>query len=229
MIMPVPYYADPYVTLYHGDCADVAPNVGPFPVMVTDPPYALGSQRSEWSATAGVAIGLRECVKRINRKGAALVMTTSSGRGIEFTQGAMGKRLPFNRVLAWHKGGSTKCAAAGPWRWDLALVLAFGRATFGRPMMANGSSLFSNDGYNYGTIQETGHPAALDLALGRWLVSPWMDTGETIFDPFAGSGAFLIAAKQLGMKAVGVEIEEKYCEVIAKRLAAQSAPAKVPA
>jgi len=214
-----PYYSDALVTLYHGDCAEVAADIPKVGLMVTDPPYALGSQRSEWSATAGVAIGLRECVKRVDKRGAALVMTTSSGRGIEFTQGAMGTRLPFNRVLVWHKQG-TGSRAAGPWRWDVALVLAFGRATFGKE--STDSSVYANDGYNHGEIVATGHPSTLPVALARWMVRPWVEERPTLLDPFAGSGSILVAAKVYGIPAIGIEIEEKHCETIARRLSAKA-------
>lgn len=216
-----PYYSDSSVTLYHGDCGELARHIPKVGLMVTDPPYALGSQRAEWSATAGVAIGLRECVKRVDKKGAALVMTTSSGRGVEFTQGAMGTRLPFNRVLVWHKAGSGS-RAAGPWRWDTALVMAFGRTTFGRETFD--SSVFQNDGYNHGETLLWKHPAALPVALARWMLRPWMNEPITMFDPFAGSGSILLAAKVYGIKAIGIEIDEKHCETIARRLSAEAAP-----
>lgn len=227
MTAPSPYYSDEFVTLYHGDCADVAPHVGRFGLMVTDPPYALGSQRSEWSATAGVAIGLRESVKRIDRKGAALVMTTSSGRGVEFTQGAVGKRLPFNRVLVWLKHGGT-CRASGAWPWDTAMILAFGRATFGRPIIGS-SSVFDSDGYNPADVREYGHSCPLPIHLCRWMLTPFaaLDDPPVVFDPFAGSGAILATAKLLGMKAVGVEIDKAHCEAIARRLSGVSTVGKV--
>lgn len=62
------------------------------------------------------------------------------------------------------------------------------------------------------------HPTQKPLALLRELVSLFTDPGDLILDPFMGSGTTLRAAKDLGRRAIGIELEEKWCEVAAKRL-----------
>jgi len=64
-----------------------------------------------------------------------------------------------------------------------------------------------------------GHPCPKPVALFRWLTDQLSDANETILDPFMGSGTTLRAAKDLGRKAIGIEIEERYCEIAAKRMA----------
>jgi DNA modification methylase len=62
------------------------------------------------------------------------------------------------------------------------------------------------------------HPCPKPLELFKWLVKCASEEGETVLDPFMGSGTTLRAAKDLGRRAIGIEIEEKYCEIAAKRL-----------
>lgn len=63
-----------------------------------------------------------------------------------------------------------------------------------------------------------GHPCSRAYSHMEFLVRWWSEPEETVFDPFMGSGTTLVAAKNLGRKAIGIEIEEKYCEIAAKRL-----------
>ena len=62
-----------------------------------------------------------------------------------------------------------------------------------------------------------GHPTVKPVRLMRWLVRLVTPPGGTVLDPFMGSGTTLVAAKNLGRKAIGIEIEERYCEIAAQR------------
>jgi hypothetical protein len=202
-----PYYQQDDVTIYHGDCREILPTFLKVPLIITDPPYALGSTRQEWNATAAVGIGLHEAAKCIGPDGALLAFTTSSGRGIEYTLGAVGKTLPFNRLLIWHKAlHSSK--AAGPWKWDLVSILAFGRATFS---VAHQSSLISTAEPRMGRE----HPAQVPRDVANWLYLPFLGG---CCDPFMGSGRLLEPAVRVGAPVVGIDIEEKWCELAVRNL-----------
>ena len=68
------------------------------------------------------------------------------------------------------------------------------------------------------------HPTQKPERLMRWCIGKSGSTGGTILDPFMGSGTTLLAAKNLGRKAIGIEIEEKYCEIAARRLQQEVLP-----
>jgi site-specific DNA-methyltransferase (adenine-specific) len=207
-----PYYTDHSITIYHGDCREVVPGLPMKPsLVITDPPYALGSTRHEWNATAAVGIGLYETAKRLSKDGAMLVFSTSSGRGMEYTLGAIGKTLAFNRLLVWRKASSSK--AAGPWQWDLVTIMAFGRATFG---LATQSALIES-------VEPRGkreHVSQVPSDVAEWLYRPFEQEGRLLLDPFMGSGRLLEPAVMARHRVVGVEIEERYCELAVKRLCA---------
>lgn len=207
-----PYYTDEHVTLYHGDCREVIPDLGPVDVVLTDPPYAIGGAKAEWKVTSSVAVGLHLAARQTKREGAMLAFTTSSARGMEFTLGAVGGALPFNRVLAWHKE-FVRSRVAGPWRWDLVLILAFGRASFGRPEY---SSVYRSTGP--AAPPDGVHPAELPDGMADWLYRPFAERQPVVLDPFCGSGQLLIPAARAGHTAIGIEIDEKHCELAARRL-----------
>ena len=65
---------------------------------------------------------------------------------------------------------------------------------------------------------EMEHPTPKPEQVMRWLVTQSTEIGDLVLDPFMGSGTTLVAAKNLGRRAIGIEIEERYCEIAAKRL-----------
>jgi DNA modification methylase len=207
-----PYYSDAAVTIYHGDCRDVLPQLPEVPLVLTDPPYAIGGARAEWKVTASVGTGIHLAAQKVSKGGAMLCFTTTSGRGMEFTMGAVGNVLPFNRLLIWHKR-FVRSRVAGPWRWDLVAIMAFGRASFGRP---EHSSLCTSAGDAHRPADDTGHPAEVPVGVADWLYSPF--DADVVLDPFMGSGSLLLPAYRAGKRAIGIEAEERYCELAANRL-----------
>lgn len=206
-----PYYERDGITIYHGDAREILPTLPKVGLVLTDPPYAIGAGRGEWSATAAVAIGLHEAAKRVEKGGALVAFTTTSGRGIEFTQGAIAGKLPFNRLLFWLKTGG-RSRAISPWSWDSVAIMAFGSAPSGR--MGESSAYVTAADYS----RTSGHPAELPDGLAAWLYAPF-DRDELItVDPFMGTGRLLEPAARIGRRVIGIEIEERYCEIAVNRL-----------
>lgn len=212
-----PYFECEGVKLFHADARDVLPDLPKVGLVLTDPPYAIGAGRGEWSATAAVAISLHEAAKRVEKGGALVAFTTTSGRGIEFTQGAIAGKLPFNRMLTWSKVGG-RSRAISPWLWDSVAILAFGSAPSGR---TNTSSTFVSPA-DY--ARHSDHPAELPDGLAAWLYAPFDREGITVVDPFMGSGRLLEPARTSGRNVIGIDVEERYCEFVAKRFSAPPEP-----
>jgi 23S rRNA G2445 N2-methylase RlmL len=130
-----PYFSQGSLVIYHGDAREVLENFSPVDLVITDPPYAVGAGNGEWAATASVAIALNLAAKLVRKGGALLAFSTTSGRGMEFTRGAVGKALAFNRLLLWHKVDS-RSRVAGPWQWDAVAIMAFGVHPLAMPRRA---------------------------------------------------------------------------------------------
>ncbi len=205
-----PYYQDDSVTIYHGDCREMLPQVlaehGAFDLVLTDPPYSTNRAESEFAASGNIAV----CLHMASQMAPVMaVFGTSSGRGIEFLRSSI-RSLPHNRVLAWHRT-YVNSPASGPWRWDLVLIHVFGKGTFGRPLWP---SLIQTDG-TQALANETGHRSPVPTSVMEHIYRPFAP--GLVLDPFAGAGATLLAAAVLGGRGVGIEIDERYCEVAAKR------------
>lgn len=212
VMSPEPYYQDDSVTIYHGDCREILPEIEA-DVLVTDPPYGMdfvAARRGDgWNSRwAGVKIAgdgttaARDWV--VERWGArpALVFGTwkvPAPAGVRET-------------LVWDKVVSTGMGALDiPWRpsWESIYVLGHGFTgrrdhgvlRFSLPTLAPERKI---------------HPTSKPVELMRYLITRCPD--GVILDPFMGAGTTLRAAKDLGRKAIGIEVEERYCAAAVDRL-----------
>jgi DNA modification methylase len=208
-----PYYADASVTIYLGDSLEILPTLEA-DVVVTDPPYGISWRRGVNHARASKAhTGIRNDQDTSARD--AALEATSSIPAVVF--GSFYAPFPANlkQVLVWSKPadagvvGSTTgfrrdvepVFLVGPWpqrpvRWSAVL----------RPG-ANGIAAVAT---------ETGHPHTKPIGLMRDILSKC--PAGVVLDPFMGSGSTLRAAKDLGRRAIGIEIDERYCEIAAARM-----------
>lgn len=215
-----PYYNHAGITIYHGDCREVLPAVpGGAHLMLTDPPYGLGlgtdnvqtqdashlGKKSYLSYQDSYENFVAEIVPRLN------LCIDATPRAAVFTGPHIHEQRKPNAI-----GGVWFPCAIGRTAWgskNFLPVLLYGippNAGQHRPTVfyqANIEPRLCDD-----------HPCVKPLNWMKWLVALGSSEGETICDPFMGSGTSLRAAKDLGRKAVGIEIEEKYCEIAARRL-----------
>lgn len=200
----VPYYSRDGITIYHGNCADIigALDVG---VVITDPPYGIGT----WSSSGGNSISSDEA-NSIN--GWDVVPPPELLRAIVSKS---------KRSIVW--GGNYVCGALGPWRtplvWDKAIRgMHFADGEIAWTNFDNGSlRIFNLPAAASDARGSRSHPTQKPVALMRWCILQAASEG-VILDPFMGSGTTLVAAKLDGRNAIGIDINERYCEIAARRL-----------
>ena len=183
-----PYYEDGSVTIYHGDCMELMPVAG---VLVTDPPYPNN---------AGYFDGSVEVARILLSKwdSDAIVFWSELERPM--------LPAPLVAVHVWHRTNVNGRPYEPAYQFALD-----GKKR--RSEVMRHAAIF--DGVGPGCYEYAGHPTQKPVAIMRRLIEK---VGGTILDPFMGSGTTLLAAKDLGRKAIGIEIEEAYCEIAARRL-----------
>lgn len=209
------YYQDDHVTLYHGDCLAEHREWLDADVLVTDPPYGMAFDSGRIKGrTRKIANDDSPAVRD-----SALKAWGEGRPWLMFGTWRVPRPTGTAQVLIWDKtdgvgpGMGDLKSAFGTSHEDIYLGGKWGKRSGRRGSVIRTSMAMGNPS---GLVARTGHPTPKPLGLMEILVEP---TSGTIADPFAGSGATLLAAKSLGRRAIGVELEEKYCEIIAKRCA----------
>jgi len=202
------YYQDEWVTLYHGDCREVEL---PDALVCSDPPYGI-SYDADWQTAVHIANGSAP--------------NAATGR-IANDEGQISAEffVRWPRRVVFGFPYLSDPAATGWLVWDKEPGFS-GRSLTSPVEMAYSTTwrgfrairlLWSGYLRTPGAEVKVGHPTQKPLSVMRQLIG-WHDD-ELILDPFAGSGTTLRAAKDLGRRAVGVELEERYCQFAAERLA----------
>lgn len=214
------YYQDNYVTLYYGDCLTEHREWLDADVLVTDPPY--GSETKNGYGRRQAAIRSGRAVEGFDGQVIANDSTTETRDAVLEAWGAgpvvaFGTpRLPdppgdWDHRLVWDK--REPGLNGGPWRYTHESIFVRGEGW--KRTSASSFSILSYPSGN-GSPEKKDHVHAKPAALMMRLIEAAPD--GVITDPFSGSGSTLVAAKNLNRKVIGVELEERYCEIIAKRL-----------
>lgn len=220
-----PYYEDTAsgITIYHGDCLDVLEEIGSVDLVVTDPPYSFGLASTLNEAKAGswadlmnsagwYASRMRHCQRATaNRAGAMWVFNSWRSFPI-LARAAHLVGWPIESLLVWDKQWIGPGGSRGL-RPSYELVALFAQPEFAITDRGIPDIWRSK----WSAIKPSGHPAEKPLHLVTRLIKE--SGGNKVLDPFMGSGTTLVAARSLGYSAIGIEAEERYCEIAAKRLA----------
>jgi DNA modification methylase len=192
-----PYYDHAGITIYHGDCRNILPELPPVDLVLTDPPYGLNKKMS--GGTWGVRYtngDMLEWDYILEQKDFDEIIKFGN---IKIIWGANNYIVPPSRCwLIWIKPQITTLS-------DIEMAWT----NLDQPAKYYKTNRISIN---------KGHPTEKPLNLMRWCMNQSRIEG-LVLDPFMGSGTTLVAAKELNRRAIGIEIEEKYCEIAAKRLA----------
>jgi len=206
------------VTLYLGDCREVLPTIGRVDAVVTDPPYGVGYEGSTTKhGTNGSAYisfdDTPESIKEICVPAIRAAMEIS--RSGVMTPGNANAHLydtPRAQGAIFYPSG----ANAGPWGFVCSQPLFY----YGKdPFLARGMGSQPN---GFSTTEATDraieHPCPKPIKQTEWMVRRVSFEGETVLDPFMGSGTTGVAAVKLGRKFIGIEIEPKYFDIACRRI-----------
>ena len=199
-----PYYEHGGITIYHGDCREVMPGLEA-DVVVADPPYGINYDGGK-SHHAAQDLG------RVLGDDAPFDPSPLLGFKDVLVWGANNYAQDLPRQGQWYvwdkviKNGLNVRIAECEFAWHL-------KGTKPRVFRHLWSGAFRASEHG----RRSQHPTQKPEALMRWCIER-VKTPGTILDPFMGSGTTLRAAKDLGRKAIGIELEERYCEIAANRL-----------
>jgi DNA modification methylase len=220
-----PYYEHAGITIYHGDCREVIEQweglrVQSFDLLLTDPPYGIGAsapKRGGRQDGASLAAS-RDYGTLTWDDQPADAETIARVRAIAKHQIIFGGNyfaLPPSRCwLVWDKQNGDNCYADCELAWT-----NFDKAV--RRLSFQWMGMFTEPGC---PKEYREHPTQKPEPVMRWAMLQAPEDCKTLVDPFMGSGTTLVAAKRLGRQCVGIEREEKYCEVAANRLAQEVLP-----
>lgn len=226
-----PYYEHAGITVYHGDCRDVIELIRShwgekhFDLLLTDPPYGIGEARGK-NATRGKTTNIsgRKSLAYSTDWGISDWDDETQDEGIAAARSVSRHQIifggnyydlpPTSCWLVWDKDNGDTDFSDCELAWTN-LQKAVRKLTFRWNGMLQG----------VGVPKEPRlHPTMKPEPVMRWAIMQAPTLVATVFDPFMGSGTTLVAAKRLGKQAVGIEREERYCEIAAQRLSQEVLP-----
>lgn len=204
-----PYYQDDAVTIYHGDCKNLLMGMR-CDLLLTDPPYGIGESaaknRSRGTLARPTDYGTDDWDKSTRDEEIKLALQRTKNAII--FGGNYYDLPPSSCWLVWDKENGQSDFADCELAWtNFKSAVRLFRYRWAGMLQGNMAKK---------EIRE--HPTQKPLPLIKWCIENYSKQDDWILDPFMGSGTTLRAAKDLGRKAIGIEIEEKYCEIAAKRM-----------
>jgi site-specific DNA-methyltransferase (adenine-specific) len=200
-----PYYEDSHCTIYHGDCREILPGIE-VGALVTDPPYGKRPTRSGGTGRgfkSRRSFGPRDDQWDTRPAHDWLLTLSSIAPEVVIWGGQHFGLPPTNCLLVWDKMNGKNPFADCEVAWT---------------SLTNNNKLLRYQwlGALARAKEPAFHPTQKPVEVMQWSLR--FTAAACVVDPYAGSGSTLVAAKNLGRQAIGIEIDESYCEIAAKRL-----------
>lgn len=220
----IPYYEQDGIQIFHGDCRDILPTLEPksIDLVLTDPPYGIALQENgrkgyDWNIAGDHSQELGQSVLDWAGSHSLPVVTFASPK-----KPWIGK---WRQHLVWDKGpavgGGGDPSTCWKTTWELIQIA--------RTPKLNGSRDSAVLKYWVGQRDYHDHPAQKPIALMAYLITKSTQPNDLVIDPFMGSGPIAKACHMTGRRYIGIELEERYCEIAAKRLQQSVLNLEVPA
>jgi len=206
-----PYYETELGKLYYGDCLEIMPMLEPVDLVLTDPPYGI-NYNPHWLNERNIKAG--KAPIKVDR----LIVGDDGSLDLSFL-------FDYSRRLIWGFPYIYDSLASGWLAWDKQPGIETMRLLV-TPMEMASTTLWQ--GFKLircmwgGYYRDNGekrydHPTQKPQKVISWVIADYTKPSDIILDPFLGSGTTAYCAKKLNRHCIGIEIEEKYCEIAAKR------------
>ena len=211
-----PYYTDNSVTIYNADCMEVIESIGKVDLLLTDPPYGIDGGKGGTSKKRGKAnykSNFNDKPDYVKNSVVPVLFKKSQWNTLVVTPGYVNINL-YPKADSF--GAFYSPSASGMQRFgyaDASPILYYGWHHLQGKVPQSCSRQLTE------IPERNGHPCPKPIKAWTWLLLKTSQANDTILDPFMGSGTTLRAAKDNQRKAIGIEIEESYCEIAAKRMA----------
>jgi len=204
-----PYYCENGITIYCGDNRQILPMLDPFDLLLTDPPYGIGADNRKRALSRGLLANPKD-YGETNWDSAPpdawmILQAVSKATNAIVWGGNYFTLPPSSCWLVWDKLNGNLDFADCELAWT------------NLPKAVRRISHLWNGMLRKGQ-EDRFHPTQKPLDVMSWCIGH-VPEATTVIDPWMGSGTTLVAAKLRGLKATGIEINEKYCEIAVQRLA----------
>lgn len=202
------YHAEDAAVIYCADCRDILPLLPKVDLVLTDPPYGVG--KAEWDGNDYWRELIQMVLGHLPLKDDGILITFCSTRYLADTISYI--PIPYRWQFIAYSPNNMIPGDIGFAKYTSALI--FSR----RKSIHTNAKDLRECMAGITELKEINHPTAKPISIMAYLIEHFSKKDETILDPFLGSGTTAVAAKHLGRKCIGIEIEEQYCKIAVDRL-----------